>query len=259
MSSNIKKFRIKSYKKNNSILKLEKISVKFGNKTILDSLNLNLNNGQILGLLGPNGVGKSTIFNIVTGLISPDYGSIYINSEKVNNYPIYERTLKFKIGFVPQYGGYFHDLTVYENLKAIAEITIKNSSIRDQKINSLVSKFELDPIRDIKANLLSGGQRKKLVIAIALISDPKILLLDEPFAALDVMTIKILQDIIVSLQSFNNISIILCDHQAADLLRCVDSAAIVHNGRVVAQDTPSNLINDVVARNTYFGESFKIN
>ncbi len=259
MSSNIKKFRIKSYKKNNSILRLEKISLKFGNKTILDSLNLNLNNGQILGLLGPNGVGKSTIFNLITGLLSPDYGSIYINSEKINKIPIYERTLKFKIGFVPQYGGYFHDLTVNENLNAVAEITLNNLSERSQKVNSLISKFELDPVRDIKANLLSGGQKKKLVIAIALISDPKILLLDEPFAALDVMTIKILQDIIVSLQSFNNISIILCDHQARDLLRCVDSAAIVHNGRVVAQDTPSNLINDVVARNTYFGESFKIN
>ena len=259
MSSNIKKFRIKSYKTNNSILKLEKISLKFGNKTILDSLNLNLNNGQILGLLGPNGVGKSTIFNLITGLISPDYGSIYINSEKINKIPIYKRTIKFKIGFVPQYGGYFHDLTVNENLNAIAEINLNNVSERNQKVNSLISKFELDPVRNIKASLLSGGQKKKLVIAIALISDPKILLLDEPFAALDVMTIKILQDIIVSLQTFNNISIILCDHQARDLLRCVDSAAIVHNGRVVAQDTPSNLINDVVARNTYFGESFKIN
>jgi len=259
MSSNIKKFRIKSYKKNNVILKLEKISLKFGKKTILDSLNLNLNNGQILGLLGPNGSGKTTLFNLITGLISPDYGSIYINSEKINKFPIYERTLKYKLGIVPQYGGYFHDMTVYENLNAVAEISIDEVSERNQKVNSLISKFELDPIRDIKANLLSGGQKKKLVIAIALISDPKILLLDEPFAALDVMTIKILQDIIVGLQSFNNISIILCDHQAADLLRCVDSAAIIHNGRVVAQDTPSNLINDVVARNTYFGESFKFN
>ena len=259
MSSNIKKFRIKSYKKNNAILKLEKISLKFGKKTILDSLNLNLNNGQILGLLGPNGSGKTTLFNLITGLISPDYGSIYINSEKINKIPIYERTLKYKLGIVPQYGGYFHDMTVYENLNAVAEISIEDVSERNQKVNSLISKFELDPIRDIKANLLSGGQKKKLVIAIALISDPKILLLDEPFAALDVMTIKILQDIIVGLQSFNNISIILCDHQAADLLRCVDSAAIIHNGRVVAQDTPSNLINDVVARNTYFGESFKFN
>ena len=259
MSSNIKKFRIKSFKKNNSILKLEKISLKYGRKTILDSLNLNLNDGQILGLLGANGAGKSTIFNIITGLISPDYGSVIINSEKVNRYPIFKRTLKFKIGFVPQNGGFFHDMTVIENLKSISEIAINNTSARNEKINSLISKFELDPVRDIKAKFLSGGQRKKLVIAIALISEPKVLLLDEPFAALDVMTIKILQEIIVSLQTFNNLSVILCDHQARDLLRCVDSAAIIHNGRVVAQDTPTNLINNVIARDTYFGDSFKIN
>ena len=91
-------------------------------------------------------------------MVSPDYGSIFINSEKVNNFPIYERTLKFKIGFVPQYGGYFHDLTVLENLSAIAEITIKDTSSRYQKVNSLISKFELDPVREINATLLSGGQ-----------------------------------------------------------------------------------------------------
>ena len=144
-------------------------------------------------------------------------------------------------------------------MKAIAEITIKNSDFREEKINYLISKFEMDPITDIKANNLSGGQRKKLVIALALISDPKILLLDEPFAALDVMTIKILQEIIVDLQSTRNISIILCDHQARVLLACVDSAAIIHNGKVVAQDSPNNLIQDINARKAYFGESFKIN
>lgn len=257
--SNIKKFRIKSFKQVNSVLELKQISLKFGNKIILDNLNLKLNNGEILGLLGPNGVGKSTIFNLITGLISPDYGSIIINSEIVNKYPIYKRTLQFKIGYVPQHGGFFHDLTVYDNLNAIAQITIKNQSYRNEKINSLISKFELDPITDIKAELLSGGQKKKLVIAIALISEPKLLLLDEPFAALDVMTIKTLQEIIVDLQSKNNISIILCDHQARDLLACVDVAAIIHNGKVVAKDTPSNLINNVQAKNLYFGDSFKIN
>jgi len=257
--TNIKKFRIKYFKEANTLLELNKISLKFGNKIILDNLNLKLNNGEILGLLGPNGVGKSTIFNLITGLISPDYGSIIINSEIVNKYPIYKRTLQFKIGYVPQYGGFFHDLTVFENLKAIAEITIKNQSYRNEKINSLISKFELDPISNIKAELLSGGQKKKLVIAIALISEPKFLLLDEPFAALDVMTIKTLQEIIVNLQSKQNISIILCDHQARDLLACVDIAAIIHNGRVIAQDTPSNLINNIDAKNAYFGESFKIN
>ena len=254
----IKKFRIKSFKKNRLILKLEKISLKFGRKMILDNLSLNLNNGQILGLLGPNGVGKSTIFNIITGLISPDFGSVIINSETVNKYPIFQRTLKYNIGFVPQNGGFFHDLTVYENLKAIAEITIQNLSYREEKINSLISRFELDQIRDIKADFLSGGQRKKLVIALALIPEPKILLLDEPFAALDVLTIKILQKIIVDLQANNNISIILCDHQARDLLACVDTAAIIHNGKVVAEGTPTNLIQNIEAKNVYFGESFKI-
>ena len=256
--SNIKKFRIKSFNNKNVILSLEKLSFKFGRKIILDNLNLKLGNGQILGLLGPNGAGKSTIFNLIIGLLSPNYGSVIINSEKINKYPINQRTLKFKIGFVPQTGGYFHDLTVYENLKAIAEITIQNLSYREEKINSLISKFELDQIRDIKADLLSGGQRKKLVIALALIPEPKILLLDEPFAALDVLTIKILQKIIVDLQSINNISIILCDHQARDLLACVDTAAIIHNGKVVAEGTPANLIQNIDAKNVYFGESFKI-
>ena len=256
--SNIKKFRIKHFKNKRSILNLKKISLKYGRKIILDNLDLQLNNGQILGLLGPNGVGKSTIFNIIIGLVSPDFGSISINNEKVNKYPIYQRTLKFKIGFVPQNGGFFHDLTVYENLKAIAEITIENLSLRSEKINSLISKFELDPIRDIKADFLSGGQKKKLVIAIALISSPKILLLDEPFAALDVMTIKTLQQIIVNLQSSNNISVILCDHQARDLLACVDTAAIIHNGKVIAQGTPTSLIQNIDAKNAYFGDSFKI-
>jgi len=257
--SNIKKFRIKNYKNNNSILKLEKLSLKFGKKIILDNFNLELNQGQILGLLGPNGVGKSTLFNLIVGLISPDFGSIVINSEKINRFPIHERTTKFKIGFVPQHGGYFHDLTVYENLKAISEISIDNFRYRDEKINTLISQFELDATRDIKAEYLSGGQKKKLVIALALISEPKILLLDEPFAALDVMTIKILQEIIVNLQSSKNISIILCDHQARDLLACVDSAAIINNGKVIAKGTPSYLIRNIDARNAYFGDSFSIN
>ena len=159
---NVKKFRIKYYKDSNSVLELNKIFLKFGRKIILDNLNLNLKYGEILGLLGPNGAGKSTIFNLITGLISPNYGSISINSEKVNDFPIYQRAIKFKIGFVPQYGGYFHDLTVYENLKAISELTIKNQSYRNEKINSLISQFELDSITDIKADFLSGGQKKKI-------------------------------------------------------------------------------------------------
>ena len=160
---------------------------------------------------------------------------------------------------MPQYGGYFHDLTLRENLKAISEIVIKNKKLRDEKVNLLISKFELEALQNIKAEFLSGGQKKRLVISLALMSDPKILLLDEPFAALDIMTIKNLQQIIVDLQMHNNISIILCDHQARDLLTCVDLAIVLSNGKVIAKDTPNNLIRNIDAQNAYFGDSFKIN
>ena len=254
----IKKFRIKSFKLNNPMIKLDKISLSFKNRKILDNISFSINEGQILGLLGPNGVGKSTIFNLITGLIKPDYGLITINSTNVNNYPIYLRTKKFKIGYVPQYGGYFHDLTLMENLIAIGEILVPDIKIRNEKINSLIAKFELDSLRDIRASYLSGGQKKKLVIALSLLGNPKILLLDEPFAALDVLTIKMLQEIIVNLQNEHNISIILCDHQARDLLNCVDNAIVLSNTRIIAQGTPSQLVKDVAAKNAYFGESFKI-
>ena len=240
----IKKFRIKSFKTKKPIIELNKLSLAFGNRTILDNVSFSVNEGQILGLLGPNGVGKSTIFNLITGLIKPDFGSIKIQSKIVNDYPIYLRTKKFRIGYVPQHGGFFHDLTLIENLNAIGEILIPDKKIRIERVNALIAKFELDPVTDVKASHLSGGQKKRLVIAIALLGEPKILLLDEPFAALDVLTIKMLQQIIVNLQSEHNISIILCDHQARDLLTCVDIAVVLSNCKLVAIGTPSELINN---------------
>ncbi len=255
----IKKFRIKNFKKTKELLRLEKISVYFGKRKILEDLNLSLNQGEILGLLGPNGVGKSTIFNIIIGLLKPNYGNVFIEKKDVTRDPIFNRTKNYKIGYVPQHGGYFHDLTLRENLKAISEIVIKDKKLRDERINLLISKFELEALQNIKAEFLSGGQKKRLVISLALLSNPKILLLDEPFAALDIMTIKNLQQIIVDLQTHHNISIILCDHQARDLLSCVDLAIVLSNGRVVAKDTPNNLIRNIDAQNAYFGDSFKIN
>tara|TARA_B100000795_G_scaffold111037_1_gene81984 strand:+ start:222 stop:998 length:777 start_codon:yes stop_codon:yes gene_type:complete len=254
----IKKFRIKSFKNKKPIIELEKMSLSFGKRLILDNISFSVNEGQVLGLLGPNGVGKSTIFNLITGLIKPDYGTIKIQSKTINEYPIYLRTKKFKIGYVPQYGGYFHDLTLLQNLNAIGEVLLHDKKIRKEKINSLIAKFELDPVIDVKASHLSGGQKKRLVIALALLGSPKILLLDEPFAALDVLTIKMLQQIIVNLQSENNISIILCDHQARDLLTCVDIALVMSNCKIIASGTPNELVNNIDAKNAYFGESFKI-
>ena len=210
-------------------------------------------------MLGSNGVGKSSIFNLITGLVKPNLGSIYLDNVKVNDYPIYLRTTKFRIGMIPQNGGYFQDLTLIENLNAIGEILVKDRHERESKINQLISRFELDSVRNIKANFLSGGQKRKLVIALALLGNPKVLLLDEPFAALDVMTIKMLQEVIVNLQSENNIGICICDHQARDLLNCVDVAIVLSNCKIIAKGTPSELINDTNARSAYFGESFKFN
>ncbi len=254
----IKPFRIKSFKNKNSIIEFENVSLSYGNRLILDNINFKINQTEIFGMLGPNGVGKSTIFNLITGLIAPKNGKIKINGEVVNDYPVFQRTKKFKIGFVPQYGGYFSDMTLLDNLKAIGEITVENKTLMHEKINFLISKFELENIKDIKAKFLSGGQKKKLVIALSLLSDPKVLLLDECFAALDILTIKMIQEIIINLQQENQITICICDHQARDLLACVDVAMILSNCKIVAQGTPSNLIKDINAQNAYFGSSFKI-
>ena len=255
----IKKFRITSFKESSSIIEFENVSLAYGNRLILDKINFKINRGQIFGMLGPNGVGKSTIFNLLTGLIKPKDGNIKIDGINVNDYPVYLRTKKFKVGYVPQYGGYFNDLTLYENLLAISEIVINNKNLAKDKINYLLTRFELENVKHIKAKFLSGGQKKKLVIALSLLSEPKVLLLDECFAALDVLTIKMLQEIIVSLQQENQITICICDHQARDLLACVDIAMILNNCKIIAKDTPSNLVKNINAKNAYFGDSFKFN
>ncbi len=253
----IKKFRIKSYKKLDTIIEFENISLSYGNRIILDNINFKINKNSIHGMLGPNGAGKSTIFNLITGLIKPNSGKIKIQGIDVTNYPIYIRTKKFQTGFVPQFGGFFSDLTLHDNLKAISEIIIDNKNFRTERINYLISKFEFENIKDIKAKFLSGGQKKRLVIALALLGEPKVLLLDEIYAALDVLTIKMLQETIINLQQENQITTCICDHQARDLLATCDVAMILNNGKIIAQDTPSNLVKDINAKNAYFGDNFK--
>lgn len=252
----VKKFRITSFKQNNPLIEFENVTLSYGNRIVLDNISFKINSGQIFGMLGPNGVGKSTIFNLITGLIKPINGKIKIEGEDVTNYPVFFRTKKFKVGYVPQYGGFFSDLTLIDNLKAIGEIVIENKNLIREKINYLLTKFELENVKDIKSKFLSGGQKKKLVIALSLLSNPKVLLLDECFAALDVLTIKMLQEIIVSLQQDNNITICICDHQARDLLACVDVAMILSNCKIIAKDSPSNLVKNIDAQNAYFGNSF---
>ena len=158
----VKSFRIKSFKNVKPIIEFENVSLSYGNRLILDNINFKINESEIFGMLGPNGVGKSTIFNLITGLINPKNGKIKINGEEVNKYPVYLRTKKFKIGYVPQYGGYFSDLTLFDNLKAIGEILISNKNKMTDRIYYLIAKFELENMKDIKAKFLSGGQKKKI-------------------------------------------------------------------------------------------------
>ena len=255
----IKKFKIEDYKDQRTIVELKNISVFYNKRQILDNLNLKINKQEILGMLGPNGVGKSTIFNLITGLKDPNYGEIIIDGINSTSLPINERFTKFKLGLVPQYGGIIQELTLLDNLKLVAEIHIKEKDLREIKIEKIISQFEFQPLLNIKSKYLSGGQKKKLVIAMALVNDPKILLLDEPFAALDILTIKMLQEIIINLQSTEEISIVVCDHQARDLLNCVTRAIVLSNGRIIASGSPKEVISDRVAKSEYFGDEFNIN
>ena len=254
----IKKFRIKSFKKVDTAIEFDNVSLSYGNRLILDNISFKINKNSIHGMLGPNGAGKSTIFNLITGLIKPNSGSIKIFGEDVTNYPVYIRTKKFKTGYCPQYGGYFSDLTLHDNLKAISEIVINDKNLRKEKINYLISKFEFDNLKEIKAKFLSGGQKKRLVIALALLSDPRVLLLDEVYAALDVLTIKMLQETIVNLQQENQITTCICDHQARDLLATCDVAMILNNGKIIAEGSPNDLVNNIEAKSAYFGDSFSM-
>ena len=252
----IKPFKIKSFKKKDPSIEFKNVSLGFGNRLILDNINFIINKNSIHGLLGPNGAGKSTLFHLITGLLSPKNGKINIAGNTANEYPIYLRTKKFSIGFVPQHGGAFLDLTLYDNLRAISEIVISEKNLRNEKINYLLSKFELNHLKDIKAKNLSGGEYKKLVISLSLLSDPNILLLDEPFSALDVLTISMLQKIIINLQQETDITICICDHIASSLLQITDSAMILSNGKIIAEGSPRELVNNIEAKSAYFGDSF---
>ncbi len=256
----IKKFRITTFKKEINKIILKKISLSYNKRQILDDVSFNIRAGEILGLLGPNGAGKTTIFSIICGLLKPDYGDVFIDQKIVTEVPIYKRAIDYRLSVVPQSGGVFSNLTCLENLKAIAEIVIEKKNERIFKVEKMISKFELDAVKDTKAKHLSGGQRKKVSIAMSLMSDPKIILMDEPFQGLDILSTRDLQETIVNLQTEDNSRCcIISDHAARDLLAISDRAIILANKKIVAQGTPSELINNINAKNFYFGDAFKIN
>ena len=258
MSILIKKFRIKSFKDENPIIELKDLTISYGNRQIVENLNLTIQRSEICGLLGPNGAGKSSIYHSIIGLIKPTFGKIYIDGQDASNIPTHSRCAKFGISWVPQYGGSWSDLSVFDNLMAIAELHIKNKEERLTKVNNLVRKFELQNVINLKSKYLSGGQVRKLTLAMAMVKNTKILILDEPFAALDPQSVRMIQQIIVSLQMFEKISVSISDHSSRDLLSCVDNAMVLSEGKIVAKGTPQDLIKNTKAIEAYFGEGYTI-
>ena len=252
-----KSFRILKFKKSKPVLKISGISKSYGHRLVLKKINFELHKSEIFGVLGPNGCGKTTIFNSIMGICRINEGNIFINNIKINNLPIHERATKFRIGYIPQNSAVFLGLTCEENIRAIAEVKIKEKSLQENKIQELLSDFNLEYLKNIKAINLSGGEKKRLCISMALVSNPQILLMDEPFAALDLITIDMIKKIILSLQK-KLISVIVTDHNAKDLMNVSDRCIIISNGEVIISGNPRKIINDPKARQLYFGENFSI-
>jgi len=251
--NNMKKFRIIKFK-SKPVLSAKNITKSFGGRSILRKIDVNLNQGEMLGLLGSNGAGKSTFMNIVLGLLKCDFGDIFLGSTKLTNLAIHQRA-KLGIAYLPQQTSIFRGLTVYENLLGIAQIVKKN--VNDQKsiVEKIMAEFSITHLRDIKATALSGGERRRTEIARCLISNPKVLLLDEPFAGVDLLSIQDIKGLLLKLQK-RGCAVLVTDHNASQLLSVVDRAYVIANGTIVANGTPRQIVNTNEAKKLYFGEDF---
>jgi lipopolysaccharide export system ATP-binding protein len=253
--SNTKKFRIIKFK-SKPILAAKNISKSFAGRMILRKIDIHLNQSEMLGLLGSNGAGKSTFMNIVLGILRCDFGDIFLGNTKLTNIPIHERS-KLGIAYLPQQTAIFRGLTVYENLLGIAQIVKKNISEQKDIVEKLMAEFSITHLRNIKATSLSGGERRRTEIARCLISNPKVLLLDEPFAGVDLLSIQDIKGLLLKLQH-RGCAVLITDHNASQLLSVVDRAYVIANGTIVANGTPRQIVNTAEAKKLYFGEDFTI-
>ena len=251
--SNVKRFRIIKFK-SKPVFSAKNIAMSFGDRVILRKIDILLNKGEMLGLLGGNGAGKSTFMNIVLGLLKPDYGDIFLEKIKLTTLPIHERS-KIGIGYLPQQTSIFRGLTVYENLLGVAQIVKKNTNEQRDIVEKLMAEFSITHLRDVKATALSGGERRRTEIARCLINNPKVLLLDEPFAGVDLLSIQDIKGLLMKLQS-RGCAVLVTDHNASQLLSVVDRAYVIANGTIVANGTPRQIVNTSEAKKLYFGEDF---
>jgi len=238
-------------------LKAEKLSKSYGKRKVVDNVNLKLKRGEVVGLLGSNGAGKTTIFHMILGNITPEQGRIFLNGEELTDLPMYLRVRK-GIGFLPQEPSAFRGLTVEENLQVVCEILSLPKTQSEQIIENLIQELGLERVRDAKAYRLSGGERRRLEIARALIPSPKFLLLDEPFTGIDPIAVMEIQRIILSLKE-KGIGILLTDHNVRDTLKITDRAYIIHKGVILKEGSPSEIASDAKVRESYLGERFNLN
>ena len=253
--NNSKKFRIIKFK-SKPILAAKSISKSFDGKVVLRKIDIHLNQGEMLGLLGSNGAGKSTFMNIVLGILKCDFGDIFLGNTKLTNLPIHERS-KLGIAYLPQQTAIFRGLTDYENLLGIAQIVKKRVTEQREIVEKLMAEFSITHLRNVKATALSGGERRRTEIARCLISNPKVLLLDEPFAGVDLLSLEDIKGLLVKLQS-RGCAVLVTDHNASQLLSVVDRAYVVANGIIVANGSPRQIVNIAEAKKLYFGEDFNI-
>ena len=253
----VKKFKIKSFKKLNTVIQLDKVSLFYGKRQVLENINLKINQSEIFGVLGPNGSGKTTIMNLVVGIVRPSSGRILINGEDVTSMPIYERVKRHRMTVIPQRSGVFWELTCKECLLAIGELHIPDKKERIQMAETLISKFSLESVENLECKLMSGGQVRKTAIAMSLMSKPEIILLDEPFSALDPKSVEDLQNTIANLQlEDSRRAFIITDHAYRELIQISDKLGLLADKHFVQQGPVREVIEDEVSRKVYFSSSF---
>ena len=236
------------------ILKTTNIVKAYKGRKVVDTVNIEVSQGEIVGLLGPNGAGKTTCFYMMVGLIKSDLGSILLNDKNISHKPMYERA-KLGIGYLAQEASVFRKLTVEDNIKAVLEIGSLSKLDQNKKLEELIEEFSLQKVRKNRGDLLSGGERRRTEIARALATDPKFLLLDEPFAGVDPIAVEEIQKIIFQLKN-KNIGVLITDHNVQETLAITDRTYLMFEGSILKDGKPEDLAKDKVVRKVYLGQNF---
>jgi len=237
-------------------LRAENIVKKYKSRTVVKGVSVEVNQGEIVGLLGPNGAGKTTSFYMIVGLVSPNQGKIFLDSEDITNLPMYKRA-QLGVGYLAQEASVFRKLSVEDNIKAILEMTKLSKSEQKAKLESLLDEFGLQHVRTNRGDLLSGGERRRTEIARALVTDPKFILLDEPFAGVDPIAVEDIQSIVAELKR-KNIGILITDHNVNETLSITDRAYLLFEGSILKAGTAEELANDEQVRKVYLGKNFEL-